>query len=131
MQDGDLVQKPESSAEESVTDGRDSESRTDGRSDTPVPRYRIHMRRNRGEIALYPRSTSPDSVNTEHQTPVRLKRTRRLSARQTGSFHRHLSLNSVWILRMLSCCKQWLVDAGTKQRYSENVYSFSFTIELP
>ena len=79
MQDGDLVQKPESSAEESVTNGRDNESRTDGRSDTPVPRYRIHMRRNRGEKALYPRSTCPDSVNTEHQS--RPKRTRRLPAR--------------------------------------------------
>ena len=80
VQGDNLVQKPESLGEESDTGSRDNESQINN-SDTPVPRYRIPMRRKRGERGLYPRSTSPDSVNTEPQTPVRPKRTRRLPAR--------------------------------------------------
>ena len=48
----------------------DSEVRTRGsltsnKSDTPVPRYRILMRRNHREFGVYPRSASPISVDTE------------------------------------------------------------------
>ena len=78
MQDDSMVRKPDSSTEESDTEDRASESHTYNNSDTPVPRYRIPMRRRSGELGVYPRSTSPssmDSFNTEPQRPERPKRT--------------------------------------------------------
>ena len=79
VQDDSLVRQPASSIEESDIEDRASESHTSNNSDTPVPRYRIPMRKRSGKPGVYPRSTSPssmDSFNTEPQRPERPKRTR-------------------------------------------------------
>ena len=80
MQDDNLVHQSDSRSEKSDTEDIDRESHLTN-SETPVPRYRIPMRRNRGELGVYPRSTSPTSLDSEPQRPERPKRTRQLPAR--------------------------------------------------
>ena len=72
MQDDSLVRQPDSSTEGSDSEDRATESLTSSNSDTPVPRYRIPMRRRSGELG--------DSFNIESQRPERPKRTRQSPA---------------------------------------------------
>ena len=68
VQADNLVHQSDSRSEESYTEDGDRESRIT-QSETPVLRYRIPMRRNRRELGVYPRSTSPTSLDSESQRP--------------------------------------------------------------
>ena len=136
MQDDSLVRQPNSSTEESDTEDRASESHTSNNSDTPVPRYRIPMRRRSGEPGVCPRSTSPssmDSFNTETQRPERPKRTR-----QPPAWMR----SPDWVVSQVPVYEFWVDPTDVvklqnrfggvlgEQHISENVHSFTISYHI-